>query len=141
MTIDEKISSLLLVIEKKKKEISDTERPSWKTNSFFYYYDKNINIKTINTTEEIQNLLSYLIREYQSWKEASLILNSSLVFTNNNFRYQDWVDDLTCRYNQITIAEKRKELNCLEKRLNNLMSDDLKRAKEINEIERFFVEN
>jgi hypothetical protein len=65
---------------------------------------------------------------------ATEILGLDNKFTYLGYTLNEWTIDLKTRLSRLSISTKKSELATLEKRLNNLMSADLKTQLELDEI-------
>ena len=137
--IDLKIDELLKKVEEKRKEINSAEKPKWKTNLAFRYDDKDklssiLNIAVLTNERDLIDIVSFLKIREQSWNNASSFLGSNLKFEWLGFSVNDWCEDVKNRLTKIKMETKRKELADYEEKLNNLMSLDQRRRKEIEKI-------
>lgn len=136
-TQDEIVQELLDVIEEKKSEISKAERPNWITNGSFKYAKgstESFNLQTITDINVFINALAFLIDREKSFNEASERLGVEDKFTWFGYSVEDWQTDFKTRITKIQIVSKRKELEVLESRLNKLISPELRKAMELEEI-------
>lgn len=134
---DIQVKALLDIVNKKKAEIAALEvKPNWVTNcAFKWFVDVTtvINIQTINE-QQILDILVFLLNKEVMHSRATEILGLDTKFTYLGYTLDEWTTDLKTRLSRLSISTKKAELTTLEKRLNNLMSADLKTQLELDEI-------
>jgi hypothetical protein len=134
---DIQVTALLDIVNKKKAEIAALEvKPNWVTNCVFKYNINNndlINVQTANQKQLI-DILIFLLRYEHFHKEACNRLGVTDECTWLGYSVSQWETDLKTRLSRLIISTKKIELDTLEKRLNNLMSADLKTQLELDEI-------
>ncbi len=119
-----------LVIEKLQEKIAQKEKElvkvdrnqitNWVLESFIL--PKAINIHTLNTND-LALLLSYLMCFYD-W---DLVINW--------FTIDDYISDITNKLAMQTYKDKLKDIKTLKDKLHQLMSDDKKKALELDSLE------
>ena len=136
-TQDEIVQELFDVIAAKKAEISKAERPNWITNGSFKYAKgstESFNLQTITDINVFINALAFLIDREKSFNDASERLGVEDKFSWFGYSVDDWQSDFKTRITKIQIVSKKKELETLEGRLSKLISPELKRQMELEEI-------
>lgn len=136
---DKRIEKLFDIVQQKKEEISNAERPQWKTNLAFGYHEDTsarTNLNVVTKPEEFVKMLSFLMDKKSSHDEACEVLGVELPFEWFGFSYEDWESDIKTRFSKVQITEKKKELEALEKQLDKLVSPEMKREMELAAIER-----
>jgi len=134
---DEQVQKLFQIVQSKKEEIKKAEKPNWETNgSFGYNKDSSsrINIHIVLEVEELVSILGFLIEKEKGFKEAQTILGTNAEFKWMGFTLKEWQSDIQTRINKVQISKKKKELETLEERLDKLISPELKRQMELDEI-------
>jgi hypothetical protein len=141
---DIQVKALLDIVNKKKAEIAALEvKSNWVTNCAFKYNVNNhdlINVQTANhniqtrSTEEVIDILVFLLNLESNHNKACEILGLDTKFIYLGYTLDEWTTDLKTRLSRLSISTKKAELATLEKRLNNLMSADLKTQLELDEI-------
>lgn len=139
-TIDAKITELFGVLNKKKEQVAEAENSAqkkWITNCSFpsvFGTTQPINIQT-QTESALVELLSDLLihRDYQT-KAATLLGVSNAVATWGGFPIDAWIEDFKTRVAKIQLADRKKELLQLEKRLDAIVSPEQRRAMELEAI-------
>ena len=134
---DIQVTALLDIVNKKKAEITALEvKPNWVTNCAFKYIEFKSEVVNIQTTtqKELINILVFLLRYEHFHKEACNRLGITDECVWLGYSVNQWETDLKTRLSRLSISTKKAELATLEKRLNNLMSADLKTQLELNEI-------
>ena len=137
-TKDEIVDELFLVIQEKKAEIKEAEKPDWKTNCSFKFSEdtKSKNIRTVSNVVDLVNIASFLIGKETDYTKANKILETDIEFLWFGETFSDWISDLKTRINQIQITERKIELNNLEARLDKLVSKEKREQMELEEIEK-----
>lgn len=138
--MDEKTLSLIKEVNKRKAEIASLERPNWKTNcSFSYIEDKivyPINIHVESSVMKLVSMAGFLVERKNAYKEAEKFLGlEAPEFSWMGFSVEDWISDIKTRIDKIQIADKRKKLDTLESRLNQIVSPELRAKLELEAIE------
>lgn len=136
---DAKTLKLIKAVEKQKEEISKAEKPNWATNCSFSYTERQNDAINIHVESNIRNLVciaAFLKDKEKSYKEAAEALGvDAPSFTWGGHTVADWLEDLKLRINKIQIGAKKKKLEDLEKRLNAIISPELKAERELEAIE------
>jgi hypothetical protein len=134
---DETIKKLFNVIQVKKAEIEKLDKPSWITNcSFPLKSGGNMNLHTITDLEKIVEVYASIISDDKAFAEASKDLGCNYNFKIAGYTVEEWKSDLKTRFDKLQIKSKQSELANLEKRLDQLVSPEMKRQLELEEIEK-----
>ncbi len=137
--LDKDVQDLFAIVQTKKDEIAKAEKPNWLTNASFGY-DKNssnrINIHTTTDLEELVSILAFLIEKNNSFNLAKVELKIDVKFKWMGYSFDEWLSDIKTRITKIQISKKRQELESYETKLNALVSPELKRKMEIDEIKK-----
>jgi hypothetical protein len=138
MNKDEEVLKLLEVVNVKKEEIKNGEKPKWVTNCVYNYDDTVVNIKTISSKERIVNLTMDLVSKNQSYTETKKLLglNESEEYDYYGFKFGDWINDFKARLNQIELTENKVKLENIEKVLNTKISKEYRDKLELDEIKK-----
>lgn len=135
--VDSQVQALIKLVQEKKGEIQDAEKPQWITNCAFSYIpgEKVRNIATVTSIHELVDMLAFLLNKQDYFIDAAKELGiASKTFKWLGYSVSEWLHDFTLRINKININVKRKELEKLEKRLDEIISPELKRKMEIEKI-------
>lgn len=140
VTTDQKTLDLIEDIKNRKKEISQLERPNWRTNCTFSCVEGKLNDAiNLHVEKSVKNLIvyaSYLRDKERSYNETALALGvEAPAFSWNGFSVSDWCEDIRMQINKIQIASKKVKLEQLESRLSAIISPELKRELELQAIE------
>lgn len=137
MSIDEKISSLFKVVQKKKEEVALVEKEqnqSWLTNCSFKGFAQNhTNIQTASENT-IFRLTTELLMFRNTAVEANELLGTKQEIKIDNYSVDEWLQDFKKRIAKIQLASKKAELKNLEDRLNAIVSPEQRRVMELEEI-------
>jgi hypothetical protein len=140
--IDKVVQDLIALAKKKKEEISKAERPNYKTNCSFRYNPEiaqNINIQVCADVEQLTSILGFLLMQETNYNEASNRLGIISKFKWGGFSLDEWESDLQLRVTKIQITKKKQELETIENRLDKLISPELRRQMELEEISKMLA--
>lgn len=135
-TIDQKISEVISIVEKQKNVVIETELKSnrvWKTTGVINSFNIKLNLLTAKEPAIVSTLAEILMLKEYHQKSAKL-LNVKHDFLIEGFEFEDWFNDFESRLNKIKLKNEKEKLSKLESRLKNIMSEDLKRTIELEEI-------
>lgn len=134
---DEKVKTLIELVKTKKAEIKEAERPNWKTNCAFRFDPSSArvyNIQVETDTDFFVSALAALIRGKETCEAAAKKLGVTYKYSWLGYSYEDWESDIKSRLSRINISQKKKELEKIEKRLDGLISSELRTKMELEEI-------
>lgn len=134
---DQAVQDLFAIVQKKKGEIAKAEKPNWETNCTFrqdLHSSDSQNIQTITKTGDLVAILAFLLEKEAAYEKANEQLGTKVKFDWQGFTVDQWRSDLKTRIDKIDITRKRKELEVLENRLNALVSPEMRRKLELDEI-------
>ncbi len=140
-TTDQKTLELIALVSRQKAEIALAEKPQYRTNCSFTYIEGNMNSATnIRVESDVKNLVlmvAFLQEKETGYQRAisTLGVDEAPAFSWNGFSVTDWVTDIRTRINNIQIGTKKKKLEALEARLNNIVSPQLRAELELKAIE------
>jgi hypothetical protein len=136
---DKRVQNLFDVVQKKKAEIAKAEKPNWVTNcSFGYAKDSasnRVNVQIVSDPEDLISALSFLIDKEKSFDQAAKELGVEAQFKWMGYTVADWKTDFKTRINKLQITKKKAELESLEKRLDALVSPEMRAELELKAIE------
>jgi hypothetical protein len=138
---DQKIRKLWETAQTKKNEIAKIEKKaSWETNCSFKYGDglsDSFNIQTVSDPAVFVAALAFLNNKEESFEAAAKELGVTVSkFKWAGYSVEDWKTDFLSRIAKVTLSTKKKELDTLQKRLDSLISPELRRTLELEEIEK-----
>lgn len=134
---DKKTRELFAIVQKKKGEIKAAEKPQWKTNCAFYFTESPKDPFNLQITTDVAALvraLAFLYEKEASFQAAAKDLGVDILFEWHGYSTETWKVDIQARINKIQIEKKKKELEALEKRLDNILSPELKAEMELEAI-------
>lgn len=135
--MDETIKKLFNVIQTKKAEIEKLDKPNWVTNCAFPLKNgANLNLHTVSDPEKIVEVYASIISDEKSFDEANKDLSCNYNYKIGGYTSSEWKSDLKTRFDKLQIKNKQAELASLEKRLDGLVSPEMKRQLELEEIEK-----
>ena len=138
MTIDSKINLLLKTVKEQQEEVAKTEKKSktsWNTTcSYNMANGKIVNIQ-ICKEDKVIDVMTDLIREKTLRDQAYKALDLDHTLEDHNgFSIDDWTEDLKKRLASLRLKNQKEKLTILEKRLNNILSEEQKRELELEDI-------
>lgn len=138
---DNKTLSLIEEVQKRKKDLQKLEKHTWQTNCFCSYEGTkaNINIRVIDDISLLIKIYGYILAKQTEYQQSVTALGISQVefpFLFSGYTVESWKKDIQAVISAIVKNKKEKELSELEKRLEGLISTDLKTQIELEEIEK-----
>jgi len=133
-TTDQIVKELFDKLQAKKAEVANAEKPHYITGGIFRYSDTNsaaTDIMTVSDERKLVSILAFLKEREKSYNEAAAELNVKSPFTWLGFSVEDWKKDILTRVSILQLAQRRRELSDLEKRVDDIISPELKRSMEI----------
>lgn len=139
-TSDELAQELFNKVQIRKAELENAEKLNWQTSGLFGFNADTANgrfqIQTMTDTRKITDILTFLLERARSYNEATAILGLNLNFSWLGYTLEEWTTDLKTRVTILQKETKRKELQAMETKLNNLISPELKAKLELAELEK-----
>lgn len=136
-TMDSLVLELLEKVEKKKEEIKNAKKkPQWITNCSFQYENKHINIQTIRSKEKLVEICALIICNKKEKEEAAKLLDIEYSYSFSGYTDTEWIKDLRTRVKMLSIEDKEKELEELDKRINKLVTSEQRRAMELEQLQK-----
>lgn len=153
-TTDQRVLELLQSVKKKKELINRAEKPQWKTNCSFCAYDNNLTNNIYDKTDRVSiqaesniskliSILGFILDKERSFTQACVELHQidpdvnllNREFLWMGFSSQDWISDISTRINKLQISTEKENLTKLEAKLDTLISPEMRRELELQEIE------
>ena len=133
---DQTTLSLIKEVQRQKQEIAKAEKPSWNTNMSFSFSERTgtVNLHTVATPTELASIATFLLNQSRSHEEACSLIGVAVPFKWQGFTLGEWIEDIKTRASKIQITEKKNKLEALEKRLNAIISPELKAEMELQAI-------
>ena len=140
-TTDEAVMELLVTVQRKKEEIKAAKKkPQWKTNLSIGRDPQTpqgrVNIMTRTDPNEIVDWYVFLVQKEEHVEKAASELGLPANLTWLGYPIADWKEDLKSRAAQLSIDQKQKEIEALDKRVNQLVSPDQRRAMELEALQK-----
>lgn len=135
-TTDDAVMALLVKVQQKKDEIKAAKKkPQWKTNLSIGKDAKisqgRVNIMTRTDPNEIIDWYVFLSLKEDYIEKAADELGLPADLTWLGYSITDWKTDLKSRAAQLSIDEKQREMEALDRRVNKLVSPDQRREMEL----------
>lgn len=139
-TTDDLVLELLKKVQQKKEEIKAAKRaPKWKTNLSIgrdpTTTHGRVNIMTRTDPNEIIDWYIFLMKKEEHISKAAEELGLPTDLTWLGYPIADWKEDLKTRAAQLSIDQKQKEMEALDKRVNRLVSPDQRREMELRALQ------
>lgn len=135
--LDKKIEQQLNIIEHKKTELEKDQElidTNWKTSGRIVTLNGEDKRLKVMGRDDVIALCSEFIVRKEAFDKTKKLLCIEDEFNVDSFSYDDWIFDIKKRLATITKKSKLQELEKLETRLKNIMSEDLKRSREFEDI-------
>lgn len=140
---DARIEKLLAVIEQKKKEIEQVDKPNYITNRLILNSALGGNVQgefslsPITDTPTLIALLAHLKLLKAAFDDICAKNNIKAEFkVNKQYSFSEIEHDIIAQAKKQDIASLKSALRDKEKLLNSLMSEDVKKRKELDELEK-----
>lgn len=127
---DKIINELIEVVRKKKDEINKIEKPQWETNCVVISKTGTKNLKVLTLEETVKEFANITV-EAKSYDIANATLNTSIEWTMSGSNFKSWENDFKNRIAQLTVSDKKKELDAIEIKLNSMISKEEREAREL----------
>lgn len=139
MDSDAIVARLMEEVRKRRSEIAQAEKGAWRSNGVFSY-DQNmnsaINLNVINDKSKLIEMAAFILSKERDHALAvtTLGIDEPPPFTWFGFSSENWIADFKTRINKLSIDAKRKKLEELENKLNNLVSPEMRRQMDLDAI-------
>ena len=134
---DKLIDNLLFKVSEKRDKIGLVPHVSYKTNAS-YCPDIIKNTTRININVLDENSLMYLLSKIEGMisdiDSVRGLYSIEAEYVHHGYSLEMWRDDVLAKLQYLQIIRQRRELDILEKRLNELVSDEKKEMKELLQI-------
>lgn len=138
---DDKTLRLIEEVRRQEAEIAKLDHPTWKTNCSFAYVEGTanaINLHVESSVSVLVNIAAFLLQREEAYNKAAEKLGVGDVpqFRWGGFLVENWLEDLKTRIGKIQITSKRRKLDALKARLEQIISPELRAQLELEAIER-----
>lgn len=138
LTKEQMINQLWAQYEAKKAEVAKANKPSYVTSGQFRYSEGSlanaVDITTVRDERKLVEIGSFLEGRTASYQGVAEKLGCKVEFSWLGFTEEEWFTDLQTRVNSLQIAKRRTELQEFEARLNKVMPQDMRDAKELESL-------
>lgn len=134
LTKEQAIDALFVQLELKKAEVALANKPVYITGGGFRYSEgmsSQIDITTARDERKLIEVVAFLKERAKSYDEAAVELGCDSKFTWLGFSPEEWTADCQTRVNVLQIAKKKAELAALEIRINKVVPQDIREAREL----------
>lgn len=138
LTHEERVKALFAKLQEKKAEVANAERPTYITGGQFRYSESignSIDVCTERYERKLVEILTFLKERSAKYVEAAEELGVDTKFTWLGFTVEEWSKDLKTRVSVLQIAKRKAELVELEKRVNAVVSPELRMKMETEALE------
>lgn len=135
----EAIKKMMAVLQAKKDEVSQAERPVYITGGQFRYTEKiseSIDLLTVKDPRKLVEIYTFLKERGNKYQEAAIELGVDVKFTWLGFTVEEWLKDLKTKVNVIQIHKRREELLELETRINAIIPQDVRNQLEFEDLQK-----
>lgn len=132
---DQEIQQLTELIQKKKDELAKVKKYSYNTHMAFNALGINYNLHTIDDVSTLISFIAHLETGEAAFKAAIVKYNlPKIEFKHQSYPVSDWIEDIIARINKVNSIKETRNLSDMEAALNNLLSQDFKVNKELEQI-------
>jgi uncharacterized protein YlaN (UPF0358 family) len=133
---DAKIKELIVKLEEQKVALGSRPKVNLKTNGIFKYDDKNhFNLNTVNNYGVMIDALGFLFCQEHFFHIATDALGLSREFyLHDGYKVDEWNEDFKSRIELIKWEDKKKLLDSTQKKLDSLVSEEVKTELELDNI-------
>src|SRR5690606_32029610 len=112
----------------------------WKTKCTFSYTgvpsNESVNLHVLSNVNTLIGIYSFLLVQDRAFKDACKELSVDAEFQWQGHSLDAWTHDIKTRIDQIMVIENQKKLDSLQKRLDVLISPELRAKLEIEQIQK-----
>jgi len=134
LTKEQAIDALFTQLELKKAEVALGKKPVYFIGAPFRYTEgvsNQIDISVARDERKLIEIVGFLKERARSYDEAAAELGCESKFTWLGFSVDEWKADCQMRVNVLQIDKKVKELAALEIRINKVVPQDIRDAREL----------
>jgi hypothetical protein len=129
---DNKVLLLKQKVEENKATLASARSFQPKTHCSLVFQGERIGLRAETSPERLTAILVYL----NSLRMSAADLNLEEAFVYENFKIQDWIDDVQSRLAYVNIKKEEGRLKNLEAQLHALLSSDKKVELEVEALEK-----
>lgn len=137
-TMEEVINSLFDKVDAKRAQVQLAEKPSYVTGGQFRYSQDSpggmIDISTVREERKLVEIGAFLIERAKAYAAAAEKLGCNVEFSWFRFSVDEWMKDLKTRVDSLQVNKLRIELDVMEAKLNAIMPEDMRKAKELEKL-------
>ena len=138
-TMEEVINSLFDKVAAKRAQVQLAEKPSYVTGGQFRYSQDSpggtIDISTVREERKLVEIGAFLIERAKAYAAAAEKLGCNVEFSWFRFTEDEWLKDLKTRVDSLQVNKLRVELDAMENKLNAIMPEDMRKAKELEALQ------
>ena len=130
-------ATVLLLIEKvneKKAQIENAENPQWQTNCTLTAYGKNVNLRTVQSVDELLSIAAEVKVHQMGYEAACAEIGVSGEYLFFGYTPKQWMADIKTRVGKLNVEKEKRNLAKLEERLDKIISPELRAKMELEAI-------
>ena len=138
-TADERVLALFALLQAKKAEIANAEKPVYVTGGQFRYSESIGQTIDLISERQIQKLISisdFIIGKAEHRVKSNQRHGTDLPFTWLGYTEDEWQKDVATRISILQLVKRKTELAELEARVDKVMSPALREKLELIELEK-----
>lgn len=134
--IQEQVKTLYATVQTQKAQIASAEKGTYVTDGQFRYSNNSqlYDIRTVRHTNQLQEMLAFLLGKQRDFVEAGKLLGVENEFTWFGAAVDQWASDFKVRSTQINIVKRKAELQELEAKLLRIASPEFLAELELEQI-------
>lgn len=127
---------MLKQVAEQRKAIADAEgKPAWKTNCNLTAGGKTVSLHVETSVGVLVTAAGFLLAKETEYRAGTETLGvEPTAFRWDGYTLSEWLDDIKARVAKLTLTAKRERLAGLEKRLNAVVSPELRAQLELEAI-------
>lgn len=133
---DQKIEQYRQAVEAKRSELGERPRPNYVTNQLLKLDptdSKKLNLNLISTPAHCVEVVRQLMIQSMAHDKANDALGTDIKFEIDGYTIDDWISDIKSRLSVIQWNNKKVNLDAMDRKLAELLSEDAKKAKAIDD--------
>lgn len=134
---DKQIEQYRQTVETKRTELGTEPRPAYATNQLIQldpFDSKKLNLNLLNSVEKCVETVRLIMLQAQAQDAANQALGTNIQLKIGGYTTDEWIGDIKSRLEVIEWKAEKVKLDAMDKKLSELLSEDAKKAKAIEDI-------